>query len=263
MSRVMKIDYKAISIRCKVTCVLAFAQMPKLDQMINKLKNESKSLLFRQNIELQEELKETKSAIRKKINSVFNIAKRYEKKGIVVVDSVYMGEHANANNAIDEAEELLRMVNKVLSVTLIEFETMLNQLLKEDLEMHQKTLNEWVNEKVAFDLDFIENLKGVQDAVLKQYIYCMWVAHQGRPFSQMLKFAQEKKAQAEAKQFETAALDIVWLLKAELEKEKIPPHIIYGALKADSKDPKERIEKIRASAFQLYIDVNTRRLMGN
>ena len=107
------VDYQGISIQCQSVCEMANSQLCKLDQMLDALENGSTRLLNSQTDALRKEITNIKKNLQNKIDSVLRKARNKASLGSVVVDSDFMGSHANAYEVIKEAEELEILVTRL------------------------------------------------------------------------------------------------------------------------------------------------------
>lgn len=203
MSHAVRIDYQGISIRCQSICEMASSQLCKLDKILDEIERGSTKLLNSQTEALRREITKTKQQLQNKIDSVCSRARRNARLGNIVVDSDFMGKHANAYGVIDEAEELEEMVSRLADTKMVEMESLLNQLMSERLEEHQGKLKELASGCVRINLDVQRKINSINDEIIKQYVYLAWVEHPEASFDTLYSIAMTNKEKADNQQYET------------------------------------------------------------
>lgn len=248
MSHAVRINYQGISIQCQSICEMASSQLCKLDKMFEEIEKGSTRLLNSQTEALRKEITKTKLMLQAKIDSVVQQARRNASKGTVVVDSDFMGKHANAYGIIEEARELEEMVARLSDTKIVEYESLLNQLLGNQLESQNERLKDLANGKVAINIAVQQRINEIDDELIKQYVYLTWVEYPNESFEHLYSMAMFVKEQADKKQYantETAKIDEI---REELRAEKIDEETIDRITTASDATAKERIQKIRERA---------------
>ncbi len=248
MSHAVRIDYQGISIQCQSICEMAGSQLCKLDKILDEIERGASRLLNSQTEALRKEITRTKQQLQLKIDAVLNEARRNARRGSVVVDSDFMGKHANAYGAIDKAKELEEMVARLSDTKIVEMESLLNQLLGNKLEAQNKKLKELASGKVRINLEVQTRINDIEDEIIKQYVYLAWVKHPEESFERLYEIAKTNKEKADNKQYEIAEKDKLEEIKTELRKEKVDEKIIQKIVSVKEDSAKNRIKKAREEA---------------
>lgn len=248
MSHAVIIDYTGISIQCQSICEMAGSQLCKLDQMLDAIEKGATKLLNSQTEALRREITRTKHELQSKINSVISQAKAKAKNGKVIVDSDFMGKHANAYDIVDEAKELERMVTRLADTKLIEMEALLNQLMSERLAAHQEKLRDLALGKVRLDQKVLERIDAISDEVMRQYVYLAWVNQPNADFDTLYNSAVQTKDKTDAAYYSDSESRKLDEIKAELKKERIDENTIEQIVSTSGGTAKERLQKIRDQA---------------
>lgn len=248
MSHAVRIDYQGISIQCQSICEMASSQLCKLDKMLDEIEKESTRLLNSQTEALRKEISKTKQKLQAKIDSVIQQAKKNASHGTVVVDSDFMGKHANAYGVIDEARELEEMVTRLSDTKIIEFESLLNQLLGNQLESQNERLKDLASGKVRLNVTVQQKINEIDDEIVKQYVYLTWVNHPDESFDNLYSIAISAKNKADKQQYEKTENDKIEEIRTELRAEKIDESTIDRITSISDGTAKERIQKVREQA---------------
>lgn len=248
MSHAVRIDYQGISIECQSICEMASSQLCKLDKMLNEIEKESTQLLNTQTEALRKEITRTKQQLQAKIDEVIQKARNNASKGTVIVDSDFMGNHANAYGVIDEAKELERMVARLSDTKIIEFESLLNQLLGNKLVVQNEKLKDLASGRIRINVDVQQKINQIDDEIMKQYVYLAWVEYPNEGFEKLLLIAKTNKDKADSKQYESSEKEKIEEIKQELRAEKIDEETINQIVKTSKDTAKERIKTVREKA---------------
>lgn len=248
MSHAVRIDYQGISIQCQSICEMASDQLCKLDRMLDEIEKGSARLLNSQTDSLRAEIAKTKQILQRKIESVVQQAKRNASKGTVIVDSDFMGKHAAAYDVVDEAKELEGMVTRLADTKIVEFESLLNQLLGGRLEEQNQKLKDLARGKVRLNLDVQQKINEMDDEIVKQYVYLAWVDHPEESFENLISIAMVNKEKSDNHQYETTEKSKINEIKRELRAEKIDEETIESIVSTSENTAKDRIKKVREKA---------------
>lgn len=248
MSHAVRIDYQGISIQCQSICEMASSQLCKLDKLLDEIDRGSTRLLNSQTEALRKEISKTKQKLQEKIDSVIQRAKRNERKGTVVVDSDFMGKHANAYGVIDEAKELEEMVARLSDTKIVEFESLLNQLLGDRLEAQNEKLRDLASGKVRINVAVQQKINEIDDEIVKQYVYLAWIEYPNESFEHLYSMAMSAKEKADKQQYEDTEKTKIEEIRVELRAEKIDEDTIERITTTSEGTAKERIQKVREQA---------------
>lgn len=259
MSHAVRIDYQGISIQCQSICEMASSHLCKLDKMLDEIENSSKRLLNSQTEALRKEIIKTKQKLQAKIDSVIQQARRNASRGTVVVDSDFMGKHANAYGVIDEAKELEKMVARLSDTKIVEFESLLNQLLGNKLESQNERLKDLASGKLSINIEVQRKIEEIEDEIVKQYVYLAWVDHPDESFDRLYTIAMSVKDLADRKQYEITEKAKIEEIKIELREEKIDETTIDRITSVSNGTAKERIQRVREQANTKIVDEKVRK----
>ena len=248
MSHAVRIDYQGISIQCQSICEMASSQLCKLDRMLDEIEKGSTRLLNSQTEALRKEISKTKQKLQSKIDSVIQQARRTASQGTVVVDSDFMGKHSNAYVVIDEARELQEMVARLSDTKIIEFESLLNQLLGNRLNEQNEKLKDLASGRVRINFEVQQKINEIDDEIVKQYVYLAWVDHPDESFEHIYSIAMAAKEKSENQQYEKTETEKIEEIKTELRAEKIDEATIEKIVSTSETDAKERVKKVREQA---------------
>lgn len=248
MSHAVRIDYQGISIQCQSICEMASSQLCKLDKMLDEIERGSIRLLNSQTDALRKEITKTKQRLQAKIDSVIQQAKKNANRGTVIVDSDFMGKHANAYSVIDEARELEDMVARLADTKIVEFESLLNQLMVDRLDEQNERLKDLATGRVRINIDVQQKINEIDDEIVKQYVYLAWIDHPEESFERLFSIAISKKEKADSQQYEATENVKIEEIKTELRTEKIDEETIEKIVTTSEGSAKERVKTIRKQA---------------
>ena len=227
---------------------MASSQLCKLDKMLDEIERGSTRLLNSQTDALRKEITKTKQNLQSKIDSVIQHARRNASQGTVVVDSDFMGKHSNAYGVIDEARELEKMAARLSDTKIIEFESLLNQLLGNRLDVQNEKLKDLASGRIKLNIDVQQKINEIDDEIVKQYVYLAWLDHPDETFKHLYSIAMDLKEKADNKQYEKVELEKIEAIKADLRSEKIDEATIEKIVSTSETDAKERVKKVRELA---------------
>ncbi|TCT16012.1 hypothetical protein EDC18_10226 [Natranaerovirga pectinivora] len=259
MSHAVRIDYQGISIQCQSICEMASSQLCKLDRMLDVLESGSTRLLNSQTDALRKEITKIKQQIQNKIDSVLSKAKKKASLGRVVVDSDYMGSHANAYEVINEAEELEVMVTTLADTKLVEMESLLNQLMNSQLATYQEKLKDLASGRIRINYDVQEKINMITDEVIRQYVYLAWVDNPDASYDSLYSLAMKMKYSADNRQYVAVEEKKIEEIKTELRDEKIDEKTIEKIVSQNDGTAKERVQKARELANAEIVNEKVRR----
>ena len=248
MSHAVRIDYQGISIQCQSICEMASSQLCKLDKMLDEIEKESARLLNSQTEALRKEIFKTKQKLQSKIDSVLQQARRNAGQETVVVDSDFMGKHSNAYRVIDEAKELEEMAARLSDTKIIEFESLLNQLLGNRLDEQNEKLKDLASGRVRINVAVQQKINEIDDEIIKQYVYLAWIDHPNENFERIYSIAIAAKEKADNQQYEKVKNQKIEEIKTDLRAEKIDEATIEKIVATSETGAKESIKEVRERA---------------
>ena len=254
MSSQEKIDYQEIATQCDAVCGLAEKQLAEMDGMLQKLKNSSSSLLSEQTTLLEMRIEEKRNGLQVGIDAVREKAKLDAKKGTVTVSN-HSKEYLHRDDAINAAETLKHQVDKLASSKLVEFQGLLETLLKADIEDSYRRLCEKGNGVVTVSASVQSLLDGITDATLKQFTYLAYLQDPTLSGDELLAAGRRLSEETYESRYEREVEKIrAELQAAKVEKEEIEK---ITAKKDDSK--RESLVAMREAASKEIVDEKVRR----
>lgn len=259
MSHAVRIDYQGISIQCQSVCEMANSQLCKLDQMLDVIESGSTRLLNSQTDALRKEITKNKKDLQNKIDSVLSKARKKASLGSIIVDSDYMGSHANAYEVIEESKELEIMVARLTDTKMVEMEALLNKLMNSKLVANQDKLKDLASGKIRINYDVQEKINAIVDEVIRQYVYLAWVDNPNASYDSLCSIATKMKVAADNQQYVAVEEKKIEEIKIELRNEKIDEKIIEKIVSRDNGTAKERVQKVRELANEEIVNEKIRR----
>lgn len=259
MSHAVRIDYQGISIKCQSICEIAEKQICKLDKILNEMETGSTKLLNNQTKALRKEIEDIKLSLNDQINLVIEKAKVNSSMGTVTVDSDFMGKHERAHDVIDEAKNLESFVFNLTTNKIIEFESLLNQLLGDKLETQSERWKSLANRSEHMDMVLQRKINQISDEIVKQYVYLAWLEYPNDSFEELYEKGIQIKETAENNQYIKFESEKIEEIKAELRAENIDEKTIKKITGFTNESAKERIQNIRKQANAEIIDEKVRK----
>ena len=174
MSQQVQIDYKHIACQCNTVCNMAEQRLKELDEMLSQIENTATRLLNDQTESLKTAIVREKESLIKQIKVVREKADEDAKMGVVRTNN-HDARYAHRDDTINAAKNLEDMVNTLSSQKLIEFQSLLDNLLKESSNDAYRKLLERTNGNVTIDEQTQKILNSIQDEVLRQFTYLAYI----------------------------------------------------------------------------------------
>ena len=254
MSHQTQIDYQHIATQCKSVCELAEKQLAEMDKLLQEMKNNSSSILNEQAEAFKISVQEEQRKLQLNIDKVRAAAEVQAKKGTVTVDNE-KEEYRHRNDAIAAAEALKAQVDKLASSKLVEFQGLLETLLKTSIEENNRRLLEKSNGIVTASSSVQRLLDGITDAMLKQFTYLAYLQDPTLSGDDLLAAGRRLSEETYESRYEREVEKIrAELQAAKVEKEEIEK---ITAKKDDSK--RESLVAMREAASKEIVDEKVRR----
>jgi len=140
-------------------------RLKELDNMIAQLEQDSSEILNEQSNALKASIEQEKQSILDKIEILkHNVEANAQQEK----SSIY-------NDAIQSARELEKLSNNMANNSLAKFQSLLETLLRQNLEKKQRKLLERENGCVSVDEDLQKVLDNISNSVLKQFTYLAYI----------------------------------------------------------------------------------------
>ena len=256
MSHSVQIDYQGIAIQCQSICEVAERQLISLDETLAKAESTSSRIMTDRAVALVQAIKQERAQLAERIKSV--------REQVAVQAN---GRNANITDTLGKARQLQSAVDVLSSQRLMEFESLLEVLLKESIEDYQRKLREQNSGIVTVDARTQTVLDGISDEVLRQFTYLAYLRDNmlvGDALLEAGKLLMEKTVnQTYEQRYEEERAKI----RAELEAFRVAPETVakvtteaqgsaYEKLVAMRRNATTEIvgEKVRQKSLKIIMD---------
>ena len=245
MSHQVQIDYRHIAIQCESICEVAENVVKELEETLSQIKGSASSLLNYQTKALETQIEGEKASLLRRIEEVRQKAEQDAVQGVVRTDSDVLRQQTR-ENTVQMAEALRREADRLRSQRIVEYEGLLQSILKDDLqENYQKLLQKAKGE--AFIPSAVQRLlDSIEDVVLRHFTYLAYLQDDtlsgeallaaGRALSEQ---TYEQRCAAEEEK-----------IRAELAAAKLDGKIIARVLQQKGDNARESLSVVRSAATQ-------------
>ena len=257
MSHQVEIDYQGIAIQCQSICEVAETRLKEFDEMLNKIKASSTSLIKKPVAELAQAIEREKQALIAQIDEVKKQSEEVRKRGTVEVDSD-REEYKHRNDIIDSAAELQRTIDSISSERIIEFQSLLTTLLGEDLNDTYRKMRERNNGVISIDEATQEVLDGIDNATLKQFTYLAYLQDNTLTGDNLISAGKSLMDKTVNSTFESRYAEEAAKIRAELEASRIDRETVDKVMNGAGESARERLASVRQAATQEIIGEKVR-----
>lgn len=247
MSRQVQIDYQGIAIQCQSICEVAEKQLTELDEMIAKAESASSRILNEQSTRLVKIIYDERERLQEQLKAVRQSAETKSKRGVV-----YAYEESDANvhshDDINAAKELQRTIDDIATKRLIEFQSLLQALLGESIQEHQRKLREQNNGVITIDSRTQTILDGISDEVLRQFTYLAYLNDNTLVGDKLLQAGQSLMKQTVNQTYEQCYEQERAKIRAELEASRVAPETVDKVLEEAQGSAQEKLTIVRQNA---------------
>ena len=254
MSHRTQIDYQHIATQCKSVCELAENQLAEMNKLLQELENNSSSILNEQVSALKKSIQEERTKLQRNIDKVRAAAEVQAKKGTVTVDNE-KEEYRHRNDAIAAAEILKREVDILASSKLVEFQGLLETLLKSSIEDSYRQMIKKGKGVVTVTAAVQSVLDGIADGTLKQFTYLAYLQDPSLSGDKLVEAGKRLSEETYESRYEREVENI----RAELEAAKIEKEDIEKITAAKVSSKRETLTAMREAASQEIVDEKVRR----
>lgn len=247
MSHQVQIDYQGIAIQCESICEVAEKRLAELDDMLVRAKQTSSSLMKDRAVALAAAIEQGKKNLIEKISALKQKAESLGKQGIVHVDSD-REEYRHRFDIVNEANDLQQTIDKLSSERLIEFQSLLQMLLGESIQDHQRKLREQSSGKITVDSQTKAVLDGITDEVLRQFTYLAYLGDNTLAGDKLLQAGQALMTQTVNQTYEERYEQERVQIRAELEASRVAPETVDKVLSEAQGTVEEKLHSMRQSA---------------
>lgn len=257
MSHQAKIDYNHIACQCNTICELAEKRLVELDDMLIKVAESSSRLLNSQTEALSMSIKKEKERLLENIKEVKDKANKDAKMGTVST-SEYNERYIHRNDTIEAAKKLENIVNEVASKKIIEFKSLLDNLLKESLNDGYRMMIEKGKGNVIISEKVQDLLDSIDDLALRQFTLLAFIKNNSL-FGESLKNAgKELMNNSLNKTYEDRINEEEERIRAELEAAKVDKNLIEKVVSNKFSKASDRLIQMQAEATNEVIGEKVR-----
>lgn len=247
MSQQVQIDYKHIACQCNTVCNMAEQRLKELDEMLSQIENTATRLLNDQTESLKAAIVREKESLIKQIKVVRDKADEDAKMGVVRTNN-HDARYAHRDDTINAAKNLEDMVNTLSSQKLIEFQSLLDNLLKESSNDAYRKLIERTNGNVTIDEQTQKILNSIQDEVLRQFTYLAYIKDNTLSGDSLIKAGKELMEESLNSTYESRMASEEERIRKELEAARVDKDIISKVVSKKEGTAKERLSQMQAQA---------------
>lgn len=252
MSQQVQIDYNHIACQCNTVCKIAEQRLKELDDMLSKIESTATRLLNEQSENLKASINKEKEALLKQIKLVKDKANEDAKMGVVHTNN-HDSRYAHRNDTIDAAKNLEKIVNEISSKKLIEFQALLDNLLKESSSEGYRKLLERANGEITIDNKTQQLLDSIQDAMLKQFTYLAYIKDNSLIGNALLEAGKSLMNEALNTTYESRLTAEEERIRKELEEARVDKDIISEVISKKAGTAQERLTQMQTQATKEVI----------
>ena len=161
MSHQVQINYRQIAVQCDSVCEVAEAQLKSIDELLEKAKEHSKTLLGVQTASFEKALLQERAVLVKQITELKQEAEQQKQSNAPSLQG----------DILTMARRLQTQVNALASKKLVEFNGLLDMLLSKSISESYKRLRGGDNGIVAVDSHTQTLLDSIPDEALRHVTY--------------------------------------------------------------------------------------------
>lgn len=258
MSQQVLIDYKNIACQCETICAIAEQRLKEIDELLADIEKESTRLLNEQTESLKASIVKEKDGLLAQIGKVRAKASEDAKMGMVETNN-HDERYAHREDAINAAKRLEDMVNELSSQKIIEFRSLLENLLKDSLRANYQRLLAKAKGQISIDEKARELLDSIQDDVLRQFTYLAYIQNDSLAAEELLKSGKELMQSSLNSTYESRIAEEENRIRKELEESRVDKKIIEGISSEKVGSAKERLAQMQQEATAEIIGEKVRR----
>ncbi len=247
MSQQVQIDYNYIACQCNTICNMAKQRLKELDDMLVQIENTATRLLNNQTESLKTAIAKEKAALIKQIKVVNDKANEDANMGVVKTYN-HDDRYVHRDDTINAAKNLEEMVNVLSSQKLIEFQSLLDNLLKESSNDAYRKLLERANGNVVIDEQTQKLLNSIQDDVLRQFTYLTYIKNNTLSGDALIKAGEALMEESINSTYESRLAFEEERVRKEMEAARVDKDIIAKVVSKKEGTAKERLSQMQTQA---------------
>lgn len=237
MSHSVQIDYQGIAIQCESICEVAESQLKTLDEMFAEIKKSSSRLMDNRAAELARAIEREKANLTEQIKSTREQA---------TSQAAYRSYAVTTT--LNKARTLQSVVDALATTRFIEFQSLLQTLLGENLKEHQRKLREQNSGVTTVDSRTQSLLDGISDEVLRQFTYLAYLSDNMLVGDKLLQAGKSLMEQTVNQTYEERYEQERAKIRAELEASRVAPGTVEKVLDEAQGTTQEKLTAIRQNA---------------
>lgn len=233
MSRQVQIDYQGVAIQCQSICEVAEKRLQELDEMLEKARESSTSLM---NIQASEAYQAIKKARDDLFNQMQDVRAEAQSKAAQ--------RDASVTGSLTKARRLQQTVNMLSSQKIIEFNSLLQMLLLDSIQSNYQKLLDQGNGVVTIDHALKQFLDGIEDETLRQFTYIAYLQDTTLRGEELLEAGRALVGKTYESRLEEERLRI----REELKAARVEESAIEEVTKTSGGTAKEQIAAMQEAA---------------
>ena len=246
MSSIVRIDYKGVAIQCNSVCEVAEGRLKELDEMLEKLKKSSSTLMKGQAVELANSIERERQNLSDQIKNVRAMAASQARAS----DNSIVSSLGNANS-------LQQAADRLSSQRIIEFRSLLTTLLGESMRESYRKLKESGSGVITLDSETRNVLDGIADSTLRQFTYIAYLRDNTLAGDKLIASGKALMDKSLNETYEERLAEEEAKIRAELEEARVDSRIVGKVMDATG-SAKEKLSAIRQAATQEIVGEKVR-----
>lgn len=242
MSQQVQINYQQIAVQCNSVCEVAEAQLKTMEEMLERIKANSSTLLNAQTAALEKSIMAERDALTEGIQAVRSLASQQAKQGIINTNN-HDKRYEHRNDSIDAACRLKTRIDLLASKKLVEFNGLLDMLLSKSISENYERLRGGANGVVVGE-NIQRLLNGISDEVLRQFTYLAYINDPALSGDALIVAGKNLMGQT----FESRLEREKQKIRAELEAARVERSTIEKVMSGGDGSPEEQLSAIRTAA---------------
>lgn len=257
MSQQVQIDYKHIACQCNTICKMAEERLQELDDVLSKLESTALVLLNEQSKGLKKAIDKERESLTKQIQYLRYKANEDAKMGVLLTSN-HDKRYAHRDDTINAATRLEKKVNDLSSRKLIEFRSLLDNLLKESSNDGYRKLVERAKNEIIIDDRTHSVLDSIEDEMLKQFTYLAYIKDNTLVGDALINAGKSLMQKSLNSTFESKLADEEKRIRKELEAARVDKDIIKEITSKKGANAQETIAQMQVAATKEVIGETVR-----
>lgn len=242
MSQQVQINYQQIAVQCNSVCEVAETQLKIMEEMLEKIKANSSTLLNAQTAALEKNIIGERDALTEEIQALRTLVSQQAKQGVINTNN-HDKRYEHRNDSIEAAHRLKTKIDLLASKKLVEFNGLLDMLLSKSISESYERLRGG-NGMVAVDSHTQTLLDSIPDEALRQFTYLAYLQNPSLADEDLFAAGKSLMGQTFESRMEAEKQNI----RAELEATRIDRGTIEKVMKNGEGSPEEQLSAIRTAA---------------